>query len=134
MSEKYPSMTGGGKALLQRVMSMQGLGDLYSYVVDGAKCRCTNGSSPGRLSLPNSHGVAIKDKPILNDLDNKGGANVGPMGRCKKTKSACSPSFSSPWGNALESTKIGDRPALINVSKIACTIGGTVSITDDGQA
>lgn len=103
-----------------------------SYVVHGARTKCSNGSSPSLLVVPRSHGVHLKGQPQLNIDDYKPNTNIKPFGACKKLKSACSPA-TSPWIGGKEDVLIEGSPALLNTCTNACKVGGTISITDDGQ-
>jgi len=52
------------------------------YVVHGAKIHCTYGSTWGRLIVPKSHGVFLRQKAQLNKMDCKAMENITPMGIC----------------------------------------------------
>lgn len=119
------------------------LGGEKSYVVRGAVLKCDQGNHPGVLNLPLSHGVYIKDKPLLNIADKICGANaniseIGAFGLCKLTNDICKPeiAFGSKWTDGKEDVLIEGEPALLNTSKLICSCkgsGGVISIEDDGQ-
>lgn len=103
------------------------------YVVRGAQAKCSSGSSPSNLNLPNSHGMYINEKAVLNDGDTAAGTNVMPFGQCKVLKGPCSPALASCWESAKLDTLVKGRPALLSVSTLSCSIGGAIKITNDGQ-
>jgi hypothetical protein len=103
------------------------------YVVRGATVKCSSGSSPSKLNLPRSHGMYVNGKPILNDSDTAAGANVMPFGKCRVTKGPCSPSPKPTWGGTKKDTLVKGCPALIDSSTLGCTIGGAITIENDGQ-
>lgn len=102
------------------------------YVVHGAKARCNKGGTTTNLNLPKSHGVYINDKPVLNDQDCVAYSNVLPFGTCS-IKKKCKPSLAPQWENTKKTTLIKGRPALLATSTLSCTVGGAITIEDDGQ-
>lgn len=103
------------------------------YVVRGATVKCSSGSSPSKLNLPRSHGMYVNNKPILNDSDTAAGANVMPFGKCSVLDGPCSPAPAAAWGGTKNDTLVKGRPALIDTSTLTCSIGGGITIEDDGQ-
>jgi hypothetical protein len=103
------------------------------YVVRGATVQCGCGSSPSRLNLPNSHGVYINEKPVLNDQDSAANVNVMSFGDCSITDGPCHPQPSALWDTAKGDLLVNGRPALITRSVLSCTIGGNIEIKSDGQ-
>jgi hypothetical protein len=53
-----------------------------TYVVHGAKIKCTKGDRWARLILPKSHGVFLKGKAQMHKQDYVPIVNVQPMGIC----------------------------------------------------
>ena len=54
-----------------------------TFVVHGAKTRCSSGDSVARLIVPESHGVYLNGKAQLNAKDSKPHVNVQRMGICR---------------------------------------------------
>ncbi|ADO57886.1 hypothetical protein NS115_10820 [Paenibacillus jamilae] len=110
------------KALAQGALSGE-----HSYVVRGAKLQCSQGTDPGVLNMMYSHGVFIKDKPVLNVDDAICGANISKInafGLCKlKHGLPCEPeiAFGSKWTGGKEDVLIEGAPALLNNSTLMCS-------------
>lgn len=145
--------------LLIKALAQGALSGEHSYVVRGAKLQCSQGTDPGVLNMMYSHGVFIKDKPVLNVDDAICGANISKInafGLCKlKQGLPCEPeiAFGSKWTGGKEDVLIEGAPALLNNSTLMCSCqgvqeaiasffgadstgsggGGIITITDDGQ-
>ncbi|WP_051775635.1 DUF4280 domain-containing protein [Paenibacillus tyrfis] len=62
---------------------IQDTGDVKAtYVVRGTPIRCSCGSAPDVLNLPSSHGVTVKEQPLLNITDCTVGKNIISFGSC----------------------------------------------------
>lgn len=113
------------KALAQGALSGE-----HSYVVRGAKLQCSQGTDPGVLNTMYSHGVYIKDKPVLSVDDAICGANISKMnafGLCKlKQGLPCEPeiAFGSKWTGGKEDVLIEGAPALLSNSTLMCSCTG----------
>ncbi|GIO33472.1 MULTISPECIES: DUF4280 domain-containing protein [Paenibacillus] len=139
------------KALAQGVLNGE-----HTYVVRGAKLECSQGTNPGVLNAMYSHGVYIKNKPVLNVEDAVCGANISKIyafGLCKlKMGLPCEPeiAFGSKWTGGKEDVLIEGAPALLSNSTLMCSCksvgesissffggdsasGGIISIVNDGQ-
>lgn len=103
------------------------------YVVKGAMVKCSSGSSPSSLNLPQSHGMYVNEKAVLNNGDTAAGANVMPFGKCKVLKGPCSPALAPCWDGAKLNTLIEGKPTLLASSTLSCSIGGGITIIRDGQ-
>ncbi|WP_081667088.1 DUF4280 domain-containing protein [Paenibacillus pinihumi] len=124
-------------------------GEDDSYVVAGAILSCSSGTQLNRLKLPSSHGVYVKDKPQMNVKDSVLNVNVMPFGRCFSPinpavqagemdiegvmKAPCVPLLSSQWTGGKENVLVEGAPALVNKCTLMCTLGGCITIEDDGQ-
>jgi hypothetical protein len=112
---------------------MQGaLGGEQTYVVRGAVLKCSKGTDPGVLNTTYSHGVYIKDKPVLNVEDAVCGINISAInafGFCAlKGGAPCEPKIAaaSKWTGGKEDVLIEEAPALLSDSKLMCSCTGTV--------
>ncbi|VBB09032.1 Hypothetical protein LUCI_4318 [Lucifera butyrica] len=103
------------------------------YVVRGGTVQCNRGSTPTRLNLPKSHGVYVNGKAVFNDKDQAADVNVMPFGTCGVTDGPCHPILFPVWKATKEDTLIKGRPAVISQSYLSCAVGGTITITKDGQ-
>jgi hypothetical protein len=103
------------------------------YVVRGALVQCNQGSTPSRLNLPKSHGIYVKGKPILNDRDSAANVNVMPFGDCSVCCGPCRPALAPEWDSAKGDALVKGRPALITESVLSCSLGGVITIKNDGQ-
>ncbi|MFC7558036.1 DUF4280 domain-containing protein [Paenibacillus farraposensis] len=138
--------------LLIKALAQGALSGEHSYVVRGAKLQCSQGTDPGVLNMMYSHGVYIKDKPVLNVDDAICGANISKInafGLCKlKQGLPCEPeiAFGSKWTGGKEDVLIEGAPTLLSNSTLMCSCqgvpgisssvqggGGIISIIDDGQ-
>ncbi|MBC2582569.1 DUF4280 domain-containing protein [Clostridium sp. DJ247] len=125
---------------MQEPQIVSGEGEEKSYVVAGAKLKCTCGSRKSKLRVPSSHGVYIKDKAQLNVMDYKPGVNITTFGICKSPKNplvdtfeSCKPILNMPWTNGKNEVLVENAPALLNTSTNKCIYDGTIIIEDDGQ-
>lgn len=126
--------------------------DGASYIVRGAKMRCSCGSHPRRINLPVSHGSYVEDKPMMNEADSRLLVNIEDFGICnspanpnnaiiyliaedKSTISGkkCCPVILSNWINTQEKTKVEGKAALTTQSQLICALGGIIGFTSDGQ-
>lgn len=106
-----------------------------SYVVEGAKLKCSLGTTNSKLMMPTGHGVYIKGKKQANILDMKPMYNILPFCNCMKSAPPlpCTPLVAMPWLNGKLDVIIGSSGALIDKSTVVCPFGGIISIVDDGQ-
>lgn len=104
-----------------------------SYVCHGATLECSNGSLPCKLQLPIGHGVYLRDKKQANIDDYKSMFNVLPFGICSVTGNPCVPAIVMKWINGKEDVIIESDLALLNISVNVCSLGGLITIIDDGQ-
>lgn len=89
---------------------MSGTGEEKEYLVRGAMIGCSMGSHPRRLNLPQSHGVYLLGKPMIEKGDCKPEKNVTYFGVCNSQ---------SPPADAVEVKLAGFVPE-----------GETVSVPD----
>ena len=117
---------------IQSLKEIDGTGS-DSYVVRGAKTRCSLGTSSSHLDLKTCHGVYLHDKPQMNVMDFIPEANIQPFGTCLVSKAPCTPAITGPWQQGKNNVLIEGQPALLNTSTNFCTMGGIITITNNGQ-
>lgn len=103
-----------------------------TYVVRGAELTCSEGSLPSSLNLPQSHGVYIKDKPVMNVADYVIEKNIGLFGFCKKTDEVCQPELCGSWSHGKADLLIDNEPALLDRATLTCALGGKITIAKNG--
>lgn len=129
---------------------VSGGGGQQSYVVKGAKMMCSYGNSPAILTKPNSHGIHLKGKAMLNIGDFVPMINIGSFGLCSSlanpvvasataanlgilTPMPCVPLTTIPWASGKVDNLVEGMPALLNISTNNCMYCGKINIIDDGQ-
>ena len=120
-----------------------------SYVVEGAKLKCSCGDEESDLNVTNKS-VRINKKPQANIMDFKPMVNVSPFGKCRSLanptvaaatarnkgrlkKMPCVPATVTPWIGSKDDVLINNCRVLLSTSTLRCMWNGTISITDDGQ-
>jgi hypothetical protein len=118
-------------------------------VVMGAQLKCSEGASPGALTVVRPM-VLADNKPAANIMDNKPVANVAPFGMCNSktnpaviaatsaaqgvhTPAPCVPVIAAPWAPGKPMVLIENQPALDEDSTVMCNWAGTIEVTDAGQ-
>lgn len=126
------------------------VGAEYSYVVAGAKMKCSFGDKEAILTAPFSHGYYCNEKPVLNIMDFKPMVNIMSFGMCssmtnptvaaataaangKLQKMPCIPMVVTPWLNGKMDVMVENQPAILNNSKNMCVYCGQITIEKDGQ-
>lgn len=119
-------------------------------VVGTAPIRCSMGASPGTLSVSRPH-ITACGKPAANTGDHASGVNVPSFGLCNATANpavaaataaalgvhtpaACVPATSSPWTPGASRVTLDGSPALHAGCSLMCQWGGSISISNAGQA
>lgn len=115
-------------------------------VCGGAQLMCSFGMAPSMLNvLPNNK--TMTTMPLANIMDNKPMVNIMPFGMCSclgnptvasataaafgvLTPMPCIPVTTAPWAPGSPTVLIGTAPALNNTSKLICTYGGIIQITN----
>lgn len=118
-------------------------------VCGGALCQCSFGTAPSSLQvLPQNKTMTVQ--PVANIMDNKPMANIMPFGMCSSmanpqvaaataaalgvlTPQPCIPNTTAPWMPGSPTVLVGNQPALNNSSKLLCSWGGVIQITQPGQ-
>jgi hypothetical protein len=111
---------------------------MAQLVTMGAQLVCTSGTAPSALivAVPLVTGEV---KPVANIMDHIPIANIPPFGTCNVLTAAaagvptpCVPATAAPWTPGSPTVMVRNMPALNNISKCTCTIGGMISITNPG--
>ena len=107
---------------------------------------CSFGLAPSVLTvLPTCK--TMTSQPIATIMDNKPMVNIAPFGMCtcmgNPTVSAatsaalgvltpmpCIPATASPWAPGSPTVLVAGNPALNNTSKLMCSYGGVIQITN----
>jgi hypothetical protein len=105
----------------------------HSYVVDGATLKCSCGTSYSTLLTPGRRSAKIQGRRQGNIMDFEPMFNILPFGYCMTRESKCVPIITIQWVNGKDDTWVDGAPALLDISKVACLTGGTISIVHDGQ-
>ena len=115
-------------------------------VVHGAKLKCSEGVSPGTLSVTGS-GPKDNDHPTATVEDYKPMSNIGAFGMCRSTSNPqvsaatsaaqgvltpqpCTPVVTSAWSPGASVITIDEHKALSSDSTCSCSWNGTIEITD----
>jgi len=118
-------------------------------VCGGAMIMCSFGMAPSTLTVLPQNKV-ITTQPIANIMDNKPMINILPFGMCSSlanptvaaatsaalgvlTPMPCVPVTTTPWAPGSPTVLISNFPALNNTSKLMCTWGGVIQISNPGQ-
>ncbi len=118
-------------------------------VTMGAMCTCNMGVAPSSLMVLPTKKVLGENKPMATIMDNKPFVNILPFAMCNSktnpaviaataaaagvpTPAPCTPATAAPWTPGSPTVMVGNVPALSNSSKLVCTLGGVISITNPG--
>ncbi|WP_276952788.1 DUF4280 domain-containing protein [Enterocloster lavalensis] len=117
-------------------------------VCGGAAIACSFGAAPSALTvLPDNK--AVSSMPLATIMDNKPMVNILPFGMCMSmsnpqvaaataaamgalTPMPCMPVITAPWAPGCPTVLIGNKPALNQTSKLMCSWGGVIQITNPG--
>jgi len=118
-------------------------------VCGGAQCMCSFGTAPSVLNITPQN-KTVTSMPIANIMDNKPLVNIMPFGMCTSmanpavqsataaalgvlTPMPCVPNTASPWAPGSPTVLIAGMLALNSTSKLICSFGGVIQITNPGQ-
>ncbi len=121
-----------------------------SYVVEGAKLKCSFGSSSSKLKISVKHDALINDKTQGNMMDHTSMTNICSFGLCSSVanpdvakataacngvlqKMPCKPNTRSPWLFCKTDVLVDNLPAILKSSKLICMWCGVIEVEDDGQ-
>ncbi|HCP99555.1 MAG TPA: DUF4280 domain-containing protein [Candidatus Latescibacteria bacterium] len=120
-----------------------------NQVCMGAMLKCSFGMAPSSLTvLPLAKVMA--QMPAATIMDNIPMLNIMPFAMCQSianptvaaataaalgvlTPMPCIPVTPAPWAPGSPTVMIGNKPSLNNSSKLMCTWGGVIEITNPGQ-
>lgn len=120
------------------------------FVTTGAKLKCSFGQKAGSLTATVAASVAIDGSVQATIMDFAPMANISAFGKCKcmgypPTAAAtaankgrlkpmpCIPGTAAPWSGGSEAVNIFGQAALLENSKLVCSYGGQIQISDVGQ-
>lgn len=106
-----------------------------TYVVDGAKLKCSCGTITSNLKVAINHNASIEGKLQANIKDSRPNVNIKSFGPCgnRPKRKPCDLKITGQWSSGKTDVKVGGAPALLKSSKLRCNRGGTISIVDPGQ-
>ncbi|MBS6955709.1 MAG: DUF4280 domain-containing protein [Enterocloster asparagiformis] len=117
-------------------------------VCGGAVIACSFGAVPSIFTvLPDNK--AASSMPLATVMDQKPMVNIMPFGMCTSmanpqvaaataaalgvlTPMPCLPVIMVPWAPGSPTVLIGNKPALNQTSKLTCSWGGVIQITNPG--
>lgn len=110
-----------------------------SYLVEGAKLRCINGSKEGCLKISVGHGYTEDGKRKASTSDCKPIENISDFGECRLTKGKMCKSnmkLKKSWEipNVTASAEhVNNKAALTMDSVLICEKGGLIAPRTSGQ-
>ena len=96
------------------------------FVNDNCILKCTLGEDISKLVI-NQNSITLRGGKQANINDKK----ILPFKKCRAI-GICKPELLGQWEKNTD-VKVGEYPALLDISTIKCKYGGTVSIDDAGQ-
>lgn len=115
-----------------------------TYVVEGAKIKCSQGVGESVLKCTNDNNVKLHDQTVLTVADNVPNINFTPFSSCKSKLNStvdevnespvvCNPSICMKWMNAKEDVILNGEFVLNSNCTLTCMYNGRIEIVDDGQ-
>lgn len=104
-----------------------------NQAVHGAILKCSAGASPCALCVFDPR-VTGENKPAANIADHLPGVNVPGFSACSITLGPCAPALVTPWAPGSPNVLVRGLPAVRNIDKLNCMVGGVISIVSPGQA
>jgi hypothetical protein len=102
-------------------------------VVNGAQLICVCGSVPSILTVLPVHRELDQNQFAANIMDHVPMINIMPFGVCVKLAGPCVPATPAPWVPGAVTVILDGAPALDNISTLACTLGGIITVLNPGQ-
>ena len=96
------------------------------FVNDNCMLKCTLGEDISRLVI-NQNSITLRGGKQANINDK----NILPFKKCRAI-GICKPELLGQWEKNTD-VKVGEYPALLDISTIKCKYGGIISIDDAGQ-
>lgn len=111
--------------------------------------KCSFGTAPSSLIVLPVNRV-VQSMPAANIMDNKPLVNILPFAMCQSpanplvaaataaamgvlTPQPCIPATAAPWVPGCATVLIANMPALNDSSKLICSYGGIIEVTNPGQ-
>lgn len=115
----------------------------------GAMCACSFGMAPSSLVITPENQTVTGAMPLATIMDCVPLKNILPFGMCVSmanpqvaaataaalgvlTPMPCLPVIPAPWAPGSPTTLIANKPALNHTSKLICSWGGVIQITNPG--
>lgn len=119
-------------------------------VISGATLTCSMGTAPGAFT-GGCVVVYVTDKPAGTVMDTAMGRNIAPFALCRSlgnpavaaataaafgvlTPMPCTPNAAGPWSPGAAHVDLENKAALLATDQVTCAFGGTISVSDAGQA
>ncbi|MEZ4295390.1 MAG: DUF4280 domain-containing protein [Polyangiaceae bacterium] len=116
-------------------------------VANGAALKCSEGTSPGTLTILPVQMAEGAGRPAATTSDSLPMVNVSPFGMCRTmanpqvaaatsaasgtlTPMPCLPVIAGPWSPGATGTTVAGQRALTADSKCQCAWTGSIEITD----
>lgn len=106
-------------------------------VCQGATCSCTQGSATASLTVTSQTLAKIANNLVATVNDYIAYTNLPAFGNCTILTSAangvsqpCVPAAAAPWSPGSELQQINGFAVLTKSCTLACSIGGSISISD----
>ena len=96
------------------------------FVNDNCMLKCTLGEDISKLVI-NQNSITLREGKQANINDKK----ILPFKKCRAI-GICKPELLGQWEKNTD-VKVGEYPALLDISTIKCKYGGIISIDDAGQ-
>jgi len=121
-----------------------------NLVVNGAKLKCSQGTSPSSLTVLPVNVAKGDDQQAATVNDYVPMVNIAAFGMCQTqanpqvaaataaaqgvlTPQPCIPVTTSPWSPGSSTVKINGQAALVDSDTCNCTWTGSISITSPGE-
>lgn len=116
-----------------------------SYVVDGAKIKCSNGIGTSILKKSSENdNLELRSKVMVTIGDNKPDKNIIPFHLCKSKKNPevikngmepvpCRPVICNKWMHGEKDVYLNGELGLNSGCELACLYNGIIKIVNDGQ-
>lgn len=111
-------------------------------VVEGAilKCSGSQTQTPSVLAVSSQSILTMNDLAVATVWDNVPIDNVPPFGICKfltalasGVSTPCVPAPAPQWSPGSKVQQVNGMALLTKASKLMCSLGGTIEISDPGQ-
>jgi hypothetical protein len=108
--------------------------DDTAYLVRGARVKCSCGSHPRKVNLPEDNGVYINGKPMLTENDAISMVNIMDFGECKPKNQKCISNVKK-WRKSKKNLLINDKCAITMKAELYCKNckGATITVVESGQ-